>query len=87
VLLLLTYPSLTSAELVGTDLVQAVPLVASATLGHYFFGDISFGLVGSLLVGAVPGVFVGAQLSARAPARLVRPALFLVLLSSGIKLV
>ena len=87
VLLLLMYPALSSAELVGTDLVQAVPLVASAALGHFFFGSISFGLVGSLLLGAIPGVFVGAQLSARAPARLVRPVLFLVLLSSGLKLV
>lgn len=87
VLLLLMYPALTSAELVGTDLVQAVPLVASAALGHFIFGDISFGLVGSLLLGAIPGVFVGAQLSARAPSKLVRPVLFLVLLSSGLKLV
>jgi uncharacterized membrane protein YfcA len=87
VLLLLMYPALSSAELVGTDLVQAVPIVASAALGHFIFGDISLGLVGSLLLGAVPGVFFGAQLSARAPSKLVRPVLFLVLLSSGLKLV
>jgi uncharacterized membrane protein YfcA len=87
VLLLLAYPALSSAELVGTDLVQAIPLVASAALGHYFFGDISFGLVGSLLIGAIPGAFIGAQFSARAPSSVVRPALFVILFSTGLKLV
>ena len=86
VLLLVLYPGLSSAELVGTDLVQAIPLVASAALGHVLFGDIRLGLTLSLLVGALPGVYVGARLSARAPDRVVRPTLLLVLLTSGLKL-
>ena len=53
-------------ELVGTDLVQAVPLVAAAALGHVLWGNLEFGLTGSLLLGSVPGVIVGAQLSSRA---------------------
>ncbi|HEX2850906.1 MAG TPA: sulfite exporter TauE/SafE family protein [Acidimicrobiales bacterium] len=87
VLLLFLYPGLSSAELVGTDLVQAIPLVASAALGHLLFGHVSLALTASLVVGALPGVYAGARLSARAPERVVRPALFLVLLTSGLKLV
>jgi uncharacterized membrane protein YfcA len=86
VMLLFLYPGLRSKELVGTDLIQAIPLVAAATLGHLLFGDVSFGLTGSILVGALPGVYLGARLSSRAPDRVVRPALFLVLLTSGLKL-
>jgi uncharacterized membrane protein YfcA len=86
VLLMLLYPGLTSAELVGTDLIQAIPLVGSAALGHLFFGEVHLGLAGALLLGALPGVFAGAQFSSRASGRVVRPALFVVLLSSGLKL-
>ncbi|HEX2040354.1 MAG TPA: sulfite exporter TauE/SafE family protein [Acidimicrobiales bacterium] len=87
VMLLFVYPGLRSAELVGTDLVQAIPLVGSAALGHLFFGDVRLALTASLLLGALPGVYVGARLSAHAPDRVVRPALFVVLLTSGLKLV
>jgi uncharacterized membrane protein YfcA len=80
------YPRLRASELVGTDLLQAVPLVASAALGHIFFGDFKIGLTSSLLLGAVPGVWVGAQLSSRAPGGLVRRALAFVLLASALKL-
>ncbi|MGI8776267.1 MAG: sulfite exporter TauE/SafE family protein [Acidimicrobiales bacterium] len=87
VMLLIAYPTLLARELVGTDLVQAIPLVASAALGHLLFGDVSFSLTGSLLVGGIPGVYVGARLSAGAPDRLLRPTLFVVLVSTGLKLV
>lgn len=86
VLLLLTYPRIKLSELVGTDLVQAIPLVSSAALGHLLFGDFQFGLSASILVGSIPGVFVGALLSARAPDHVIRPALMVVLLGSGLKL-
>lgn len=87
VLLLLVYPALTSAELVGTDLVQAVPLVASAAFGHLLFGDVQLALTGWLLIGALPGVLIGAHFSSRGGERYVRPALFVVLLATGLKLV
>jgi len=86
ILLLMLYPKLRLSELVGTDLVQAIPLVASAALGHAFFGDFRLALTASILVGSVPGVFIGAQLSSRAPDGLIRPALILVLLGSSLKL-
>ncbi len=86
ILLLMLYPKLRLSELVGTDLVQAIPLVASAALGHAFFGDFRLALTASILIGSLPGVFLGAQLSSRAPDSLIRPALILVLLGSSLKL-
>jgi uncharacterized protein len=84
--LMALYPSLKASELVGTDLVQAVPLVASAALGHIIFGVFRLELTTSLLVGCIPGVWVGAHLSARAPGGVVRRALAFVLLASALKL-
>ena len=86
VMLLLLYPMLRSSELVGTDLVQAIPLVASAAAGHLLFGDFQVGLTASLLVGSIPGVYLGARLSSRANDAVIRPALVLVLVASGLKL-
>jgi uncharacterized protein len=71
---------------VGTDLLQAVPLVVSAALGHLLFGDFRLEVTAALLVGSIPGVFLGAQLSSRAPGGLVRRALAFVLLASALKL-
>ncbi len=86
VALLLLYPSLKAGQLVGTDLVQAVPLVASASVGHLLFGDFTLGLTASVLVGAIPGVWLGARLSSRSRGGLVRRALAAVLMASGLKL-
>ena len=84
--LMALYPRLKASQLVGTDLVQAVPLVASAAAGHVLFGDFQMPLTASLLIGSIPGVWVGAHLSARAPGGLVRRALAFVLLASALKL-
>ena len=80
------YPGLRASELVGTDLLQAVPLVTSAALGHLLFGDFQLEVTTALLIGSVPGVWLGAQLSSRAPGGLVRRALAFVLLASALKL-
>jgi uncharacterized membrane protein YfcA len=85
--LLMLYPRMELSELVGTDLVQAVPLVASAALGHLLFGEFNLGLTASILIGSIPGVFVGARFSSRAPDYVIRPSLAAVLLLSGLKLV
>jgi hypothetical protein len=86
VMLLLLYPQLKASELVGTDLIQAVPLVASAALGHILFGDFKLDLTTSLLIGSVPGVYIGARVSAIAPGRVIRRALAFVLTASALKL-
>lgn len=84
--LLALYPALKANDLVGTDLVQAVPLVVSAAIAHLLFGDFRLELALPLLLGALPGVFLGAQMSSRLPGGLVRRALTLVLVASGLKL-
>jgi uncharacterized membrane protein YfcA len=86
VALMLLYPTLSSRELVGTDLVQAVPLVLAAAIGHLLWGEFELGLTTSLLIGSVPGVIIGAQISSRAPDRFIRPVLVLVLTLTGLKL-
>ena len=80
------YPTLRASELVGTDLVQAVPLVASAAVGHLLFGDFQLGITSALLVGSIPGAYIGAQLSTRLPGALIRRVLAFVLLASALKL-
>jgi hypothetical protein len=86
VLLMLLYPRLSAKTMVGTDLIQAIPLVGAATLAHLIFGDVSISLATALIVGSVPGVFLGARLSSRAPEGIVRPALIFVLAASALKL-
>jgi uncharacterized protein len=84
--LMALYPTLKANALVGTDLVQAVPLVMSAALGHIFFGDFQLALTASLILGSVPGAWLGARVSSRAPGGLVRRVLAFVLLASALKL-
>jgi uncharacterized protein len=83
--LMALYPRLRASELVGTDLVQAVPLVASAAVGHLLFGDFRLGITSALLAGAIPGAYLGARLSTRLPGALIRRALAFVLLASALK--
>jgi uncharacterized membrane protein YfcA len=84
--LMLLYPELRGSHLVGTDLVQAVPLVGSAALAHIFVGDFQPGLTASIVIGSLPAVYVGSRLSSKAPDGLIRPVLVLVLLASALKL-
>lgn len=84
--LMLLYPMLTANKLVGTDLVQAVPLVIAAAAGHLLFGDVDWGIVWPLIIGSIPGAFIGAQLSSRLSGGIVRRALALILLVAGLKM-
>lgn len=84
VALLMLYPMLRANSLVGTDLVQAVPLVMAAALGHILFGDFQLEVTTALLLGSIPGVLVGSLISSRAPGGLIRRALAFVLLASAL---
>ena len=86
VLLMLMYPKLSSKEMVGTDLVQAIPLVGAAAIGHYFFGTLDISIIGSVLLGAVPAVMLGAHFSSRGADRYIRPVLVAVLAISALGL-
>jgi hypothetical protein len=87
VLLLFAYPLISARSLVGTDLTQAVPLTLAAAIGALLFGHVEFGVTASLIIGAVPGVLVGSLLSSRAPDRLIRPVIAIVICASGLKYV
>jgi len=86
VLLMWLYPRMTGSELVGTDLVQAVPLVLAAGIGHLLFGHVDWWLTLSIVLGTVPGIYFGARLSARAKDSYIRPIIASVLVALGLKL-
>ncbi|MES9608693.1 sulfite exporter TauE/SafE family protein [Actinomadura verrucosospora] len=86
VALLALYPSLKANQLVGTDLLQAVPLVFAAAIGHLLFGDFRMEVTAALLAGSVPGVYLGSKISSRAPSALIRRVLALVLVASSLKM-
>jgi uncharacterized protein len=86
VTLLALYPALKANQLVGTDLLQAVPLVWAAALGHILFGDFKLEVTAALLAGSIPGVLIGSLISARAPGGLIRRILAFVLLASALKM-
>ncbi len=87
VLLVYLYPlRMTPARLVGTDIVHAIPLTVVAGLGHLWLGNVDFALLGQLLLGSVPGIVLGSIIGARAPDRLLRTAIAIVLAAIGGKL-
>jgi len=86
VMLMVMYPRLSSKEMVGTDLVQAIPLVGAAAVGHYLFGTLDFSIIGSVLLGAIPAVMLGAHFSSRGADRYIRPVLVAVLVISALGL-
>lgn len=86
-LLLLLYPlRLTSKRLVGTDIVHAVPVALIGGIGHAVIGDVKWDLLGWLLIGSIPGILIGSRLTKRLPDNVIQPALAIVLLISGVKL-
>ena len=87
VLLLFVYPRLHAKQLVSTDLWQAIPLVATAAVGHTLFGYVDFRLVGLLLIGCIPGVVAGSRVSTGASDSVVRSALLIVLVTAGLKMI
>ncbi|HEV7524802.1 MAG TPA: sulfite exporter TauE/SafE family protein [Acidimicrobiia bacterium] len=86
VMLMLMYPKLSSKEMVGTDLIQAIPLVGAAAIGHLLFGSLDFSIIGSVLLGAIPAVMLGAHFSSRGADRYIRPVLVAVLAISALGL-
>ena len=81
------FPRLTSKELVGTDIFQAFMLLASGAIAYLFAGTINWPIVGMLLFGSLPGVYLGSKSSKFIPERFMRPVLATVLAISGLKLI
>lgn len=80
------FPRLGPRELVGTDIFQAFMLLASGVIGYLLSGTINWSMVLLLLIGSLPGVFLGSRLSKYIPDNILRPLLASVLVFSGWKL-
>ena len=78
---------LTPQRVVGTDIFHAAILLWAAGLAHWIGGNVDFLLAGTILVGSIPGVIIGTNLSVKAPQKLLRYALALVLIASGTTLI
>jgi uncharacterized membrane protein YfcA len=77
---------LSPRSVVGTDVFHAAILLWVAAIAHLFSGNVDVGLTATILIGSLPGVWLGTHLSARLPERGLRPALGIVLLASGLAL-
>lgn len=73
-------------RIVGSDIAHAVPLTAVAGIGHWFLGSVDWLLLGSLLVGSLPGIWLGSHISTKVPDRILRPILATMLVLVGAKL-
>src|SRR5512143_312666 len=70
--LVMLYPQLPMARIVGSDIAHAVPLTLIAGLGHWMMGSVDWAIIGSLLAGSLPGIFVGSYFAIRVPERALR---------------
>jgi len=84
--LVVLYPSIPLRRIVGSDILHALFLVGVSALGHLGIGSINAPLLGGLLVGSLPGVWVGSRMSAFFPDKVLRPVLATTLLFFGYKL-
>ena len=81
------FPRLTAKQLVGTDIFQAFMLLAAGAIAYLAAGTINWTIAGLLLIGSLPGVFIGSRLSKFIPEPFMRPVLAVVLAISGWKLI
>jgi uncharacterized membrane protein YfcA len=86
VALLLLYPTLSAVRLVGTDLVQAVPLVLAAAIGHVLNEGVAWAVLIPLVLGGTPGTFLGARLAGWVSQSVIRRGIVIVLLLTGLKM-
>lgn len=82
--IMLLYPTLAPLRLVGTDLVQAVPLVIAAAIGHLMVTGVDWSLVWPLLIGGTVGTFIGSRLAPWMPSGIIRRSIAIVLALTGI---
>lgn len=85
--LLLIYPKIGITKIVGTDIAHAVPLTLVAGIGHASLGTVDYSLLGVLLIGSIPGIYIGSHLSSKVSEQSVRYVLALILIYVGQKLI
>lgn len=81
------YPKLSPVKIVGSDVAHAVPLTLAAGMGHWALGGVDWSLLGSLLIGSLPGIWVGSHISAKLPEHILRRLLASMLILIGGKLI
>jgi uncharacterized membrane protein YfcA len=86
VALLLIYPTLSALKLVGTDLVQAVPLVLAAAISHVIVTGVDWAILIPLIVGGTPGTFLGARMANWVSQSVIRRGIVIVLTLTGLKM-
>jgi uncharacterized protein len=84
--LILLYPQLPTARIVGSDIAHAVPLTLAAGIGHWWLGSINLDLLIPLLLGSVPGILIGSYTAARVPEKALRLLLAATLIMVATKL-
>jgi uncharacterized protein len=85
--LLALYPRLQIHQIVGSDIIHAVPLTLVAGIGYWWIGEIDWALLASLLIGSVPGIILGSHLASRMQESIVRRILAVILILVGMKLI
>lgn len=84
--LLMLYPGLSAVKLVGTDLVQAVPLVLAAAISNIALNGLEWDILIPLVIGSVPGTILGSRIAPRVPQSFIRRGIVIVLTMSGVAL-
>jgi uncharacterized membrane protein YfcA len=85
--LLLLFPSIKTRHLVGTDLAHGLVLALATGLAHMLIAKVDFSLLGQLLLGTVPGIYVGTRMAGLLPETTLRRAIAFVLFGVAVKLV
>jgi uncharacterized membrane protein YfcA len=85
-LIMLLHPRLVPQRVVGTDIAHAVPLTLVAGSGYALLGLVDWGLLAALLLGSLPGIWLGARLTRRLPQAVVRTLLCASLVTAALKL-
>jgi uncharacterized membrane protein YfcA len=85
--LIMLYPGKKITTIVGSDIAHAVPLTLVAGLGHATLGTINYSLLGTLLIGSIPGIYLGSHMSSKVAEHWVRIALACILIYVGFKLI
>jgi uncharacterized membrane protein YfcA len=85
--LIVLYPKKKITTIIGSDIAHAVPLTLVAGLGHASLGTVDYSLLGTLLIGSIPGIYIGSHLSAKVAEHWIRIALSAILIYVGLKLV
>lgn len=81
------YPAMPALRIVGSDIAHAVPLTAVAGAGHWMLGSVDWFLLASLIIGSLPGIWLGSHISTKVPDRVLRPMLAMMLVLVGAKLI